>query len=333
MKVLVTGGAGYIGSHMIYSLIDQNKSVVSIDNLSTGNKNILPKSINLKYLNVGAGNDVTEFLIKENIKTVIHFAADVIVSESIENPIKYYTNNTLNTINFFNSCKKAGVKNIIFSSTAAVYGSNEKHILSEDMDTNPISPYGKSKLFSEKILSDICEAEKINFLIFRYFNVAGSDPKKRTGQISPNATHLIKVACETALGKRDKINIFGNDYNTKDGTCIRDYIHVWDLVDAHIKGIEYLEKGGSSKILNCGYGSGYSVIEVLAALEKITGKQLKINIAERRAGDPPIVIADNTQILKTLNWIPYFNDIEKIVNDALIWEERNMLNNKRNSNL
>ena len=323
MKVLVTGGAGYIGSHMIYSLIDQKKSVVSIDNLSTGNRNILPKSIKLKYLNVGAGNDVTEFLIKEDIKTVIHFAADVIVSESIENPIKYYTNNTLNTINFFKSCKDAAVKNIIFSSTAAVYGSNKKHILSEDMETNPISPYGQSKLFSEKILSDICKADKIKFLIFRYFNVAGSDPKKRTGQISPNATHLIKVACETALGKRDKISIFGDDYNTKDGTCIRDYIHVWDLVDAHIKGIEYLEKGGVSKILNCGYGSGYSVIEVLDALEKIIGKPLKRNITERRLGDPPIVIADNTKILKTLNWVPHYNNIEKIVSDALVWEEKN----------
>ena len=323
MKVLVTGGAGYIGSHMIYSLIDQNKSVVSIDNLSTGNRNILPKSIKSKYLNVGAGSDVTELLIKEDIKTVIHFAADVIVSESIQNPIKYYTNNTLNTINFFKSCKDAGVKNIIFSSTAAVYGSNKKHILSEDMETNPISPYGQSKLFSEKILSDICKADKINFLIFRYFNVAGSDPKKRTGQISPNATHLIKVACETALGKREKISIFGNNYNTKDGTCIRDYIHVWDLVDAHIRGIEYLENGGASKILNCGYGSGYSVIEVLDALEKIIGKPLKSNIAERRLGDPPVVIADNTKILKTLNWVPHYNNIEKIVSDALIWEEKN----------
>ena len=322
MKVLVTGGAGYIGSHMVYILVDNDIEVIVLDNISTGNKTLLPENVKLFEMNVGDGQSITELLKKENISTVIHFAADVSVDESVKNPLKYYLNNTSNTTKFFKSCVDAGVKNIIFSSTAAVYGASKEKILSEMVSTKPISAYGSSKLFSEKILIDTCETQKLNYVIFRYFNVAGSDPKRRTGQVMKNATHLIKVACETALGKRRKMQIFGNDYDTKDGTCIRDYIHVWDLVSAHLKALEHLENGGSSKTLNCGYGKGFSVLEVVNEIKKVSGIDFSIEITNRRMGDPAKIIADNSRILKELNWLPKYNNLEKIVIDTLEWEKK-----------
>ena len=321
MKVLVTGAAGYIGSHMLFALVDEGVDVIALDDLSTSNKDVIPPNIPFIKMNVGDGKKITDLLIKEKITTVIHFAADVIVSESIKNPLKYYLNNTSNTAKFFSSCKNAGIKNIIFSSTAAVYGSSLKDKISEDTQTKPVSAYGYSKLFSEKILTDLCGSENLSYIIFRYFNVAGSDPNKRTGQITKNATHLIKVACETALGKREKIQIFGDDYETDDGTCIRDYIHVWDPVNAHLKAISYLENGGVSKILNCGYGKGFSVLEVIKEVKKISGKNFKIEISGRRVGDPPKIIADNSLILKYLNWSPAYDRLEYIISDALNWEK------------
>ena len=320
MKVLVTGAAGYIGSHMLFALLDEGLDVIALDDLSSSSKALIPSNVPFIKMNVGDGQKITDLLIKEKITTVVHFAADVIVSESMKNPLKYYLNNTSNTAKFFNSCKNAGIKNIIFSSTAAVYSSSLINKISEDSETKPVSAYGHSKLFSEKILIDLCRSQNLNYIIFRYFNVAGSDPNKRTGQITENATHLIKVACETALGKREKIQIFGDDYETDDGTCIRDYIHVWDLVNAHLKAIFYLENGGESKTLNCGYGKGFSVLEVIKEVKKISGKNFKTEISGRREGDPPKIIADNSLILEYLNWVPKYDKLEYIISDAIKWE-------------
>ncbi len=318
-SILVTGGAGYIGSHVVRQLTKAGRKVVVLDNLSTGFKDAVIDA----ELIVGDTGDkelVSKLLDDHNVDTVMHFAAHTIVPESVSNPLKYYGNNTCCTRNLLECCSAAGVKHFIFSSTAAVYGIPEGDMTSEDTPTAPINPYGTSKLMSEMMLKDLSFATPLRHVILRYFNVAGSNPDGEIGQSTANATLLIKVACETALGKRDAIYVFGTNYDTKDGTGVRDYIHVEDLANAHIRALEYLEKGGESSTFNCGYGHGYSVREVLDTVERLNGKKLNIIEEPRRAGDPPMLIAKADRIKETLNWQPQYDDLDLIVKTSLDWE-------------
>jgi UDP-glucose 4-epimerase len=318
--ILVTGGAGYIGSHVVRQLGESGKQVLILDTLSTGFKEAV---IHGKLI-VGDTGDralVSRLLSEYNIKTVMHFAAHTIVPESIAHPLKYYANNTCSTRNLLECCAQANIKHFIFSSTAAVYGIPSTPLASEDTPTAPINPYGTSKLMSEWMLRDLSAAGDLRYVSLRYFNVAGSDPRGRIGQSTRNATLLIKVACEAAVGKRTSVTIFGTDYPTPDGTGIRDYIHVDDLADAHIKALDYLEQGGASSILNCGYGHGYSVREVLSVVERVSGQALNILEHDRRPGDPPILIAAADRIQKTLGWIPRYDDLGLIVKTSLDWEK------------
>ena len=318
--ILVTGGAGYIGSHVVRQLGESGKQVLILDTLSTGFKEAV---IHGKLI-VGDTGDhtlVSRLLSKYNIKTVMHFAAHTIVPESIAHPLKYYANNTCSTRNLLECCTRANIKHFIFSSTAAVYGIPSTPLASEDTPTAPINPYGTSKLMSEWMLRDLSAAGDLRYVSLRYFNVAGSDPRGRIGQSTRNATLLIKVACEAAVGKRASVTIFGTDYPTPDGTGIRDYIHVEDLADAHIKALDYLEQGGASSILNCGYGHGYSVREVLSVVERVSGQALNILEHDRRPGDPPILIAAADRIQKVLGWIPQYDDLGLIVKTSLDWEK------------
>ena len=318
--ILVTGGAGYIGSHVVRQLGESGKQVLILDTLSTGFKEAV---IHGKLI-VGDTGDralVSRLLSEYNIKTVMHFAAHTIVPESIAHPLKYYANNTCSTRNLLECCAQANIKHFIFSSTAAVYGIPSMPLASEDTPTAPINPYGTSKLMSEWMLRDLSAAGDLRYVSLRYFNVAGSDPRGRIGQSTRNATLLIKVACEAAVGKRASVTIFGTDYPTPDGTGIRDYIHVEDLADAHIKALDYLEQGGASLILNCGYGHGYSVREVLSVVERVSGQALNILEHDRRPGDPPILIAAADRIQKVLGWIPRYDDLGLIVKTSLDWEK------------
>ena len=319
-SILITGGAGYIGSHVVRQLTTSGRKVVVLDNLSTGFKDAVIGA----ELIVGDTGDrelVKKLLADHNVDTVMHFAAHTIVPESVSNPLKYYGNNTCCTRNLLECCSEAGVKHFIFSSTAAVYGIPEADMTSEDTPTAPINPYGTSKLMSEMMLKDLSFATPLRHVILRYFNVAGSNPEGEIGQSTEKATLLIKVACETALGKHDAIYVFGTDYDTKDGTGVRDYIHVEDLASAHIRALEYLEKGGESSTFNCGYGHGYSVREVLDTVERVNGQKLNIIEKPRRAGDPPMLIAKTDRIKETLNWQPQFDDLDLIVKTSLDWEE------------
>jgi UDP-glucose 4-epimerase len=319
--ILVTGGAGYIGSHVVRQLGEQGQHLVVLDNLSTGFKtSVLYGELILG--NTGDRELVNNILREYNIKSVIHFAAHIVVPESVSDPLKYYGNNTCNTRNLLQCCADAGVDHFIFSSTAAVYGIPQSSQASEDMQLAPINPYGTSKLMSEWMLRDLASVNKLRYVILRYFNVAGADPASRIGQSTRDATHLIKVASEAAVGSRDHVAIFGTDYPTRDGTCIRDYIHIEDLADAHIKALGYLQNKGKSTILNCGYGHGYSVREVLAAVERVSGKQLDIREQGRREGDPPELVANAAQIRNTLGWHPRFDDLNFIVKTALAWEQK-----------
>jgi UDP-glucose 4-epimerase len=318
--ILVTGGAGYIGSHVVRQLGESGKQVLILDTLSTGFKEAV---IHGKLI-VGDTGDralVSRLLSEYNIKTVMHFAAHTIVPESIAYPLKYYANNTCSTRNLLECCAQANIKHFIFSSTAAVYGIPSTPLASEDTPTAPINPYGTSKLMSEWMLRDLSAAGDLRYVSLRYFNVAGSDPRGRIGQSTRNATLLIKVACEAAVGKRASVTIFGTDYPTPDGTGIRDYIHVEDLADAHIKALDYLEQGGASSILNCGYGHGYSVREVLSVVERVSGQALNILEHDRRPGDPPILIAAADRIQKVLGWKPRYDDLDLIVKTSLDWEK------------
>jgi UDP-glucose 4-epimerase len=318
--ILVTGGAGYIGSHVVRQLGESGKQVLILDTLSTGFKEAV---IHGKLI-VGDTGDralVSRLLSEYNIKTVMHFAAHTIVPESIAYPLKYYANNTCSTRNLLECCAQANIKHFIFSSTAAVYGIPSTPLASEDTLTAPINPYGTSKLMSEWMLRDLSAAGDLRYVSLRYFNVAGSDPRGRIGQSTRNATLLIKVACEAAVGKRASVTIFGTDYPTPDGTGIRDYIHVEDLADAHIKALDYLEQGGASSILNCGYGHGYSVREVLSVVERVSGQALNILEHDRRPGDPPILIAAADRIQKVLGWKPRYDDLDLIVKTSLDWEK------------
>jgi UDP-glucose 4-epimerase len=319
--ILVTGGAGYIGSHVARQLVDAGERVVILDNLSTG----FPQAALSAELVKGDTGDrtlVSKLLAEHKIDTVMHFAAHTVVPESVSNPLKYYGNNTCSSRSLLECCRDAGVRHFVFSSTAAVYGIPASGEASEESATAPINPYGTSKLMTEWMLRDLAAATPLRYVALRYFNVAGSDPQGRIGQSTPAATLLTKVACEAAVGKRPSVSIFGTDYSTPDGTGVRDYIHVEDLADAHLKALAYLRKGGPSATLNCGYGRGYSVREVLAMVERLAGVKLDIREEPRRAGDPPTLVAQAGRIRSVLGWEPRYDDLETIVRTSLEWERR-----------
>ena len=319
--VLVTGGAGYIGSHVVRQLLERGERVVVLDNLSTGFRSAVLGG-ELVVGDVGDAVLVDRILAEHAIDTILHFAAHTIVPESVSNPLKYYGNNTCATRSLLACAAKSAVRHFVFSSTAAVYGMPASGVADEDTARDPINPYGRSKLMSEDMLRDLCAATDMRHVILRYFNVAGSDPAGRIGQSTPNATLLIKVACEHAAGKRAQISIFGTDYDTPDGTCIRDYIHVDDLATAHLAALDHLRGGGASLTLNCGYGRGYSVREVLDAVERVSGRRLAIVEQPRRAGDPPALIARSDRLRRTFGWQPRHDDLDFIVRTAFDWERR-----------
>lgn len=321
MTVLVTGGAGYIGSHMVLSLLDAGEKVVVLDNLTTGFRSAVDERATFIDGNIADSNLVAQIIKDYTVEAVIHFAGSIVVPESVENPLKYYLNNTAHSRTLIECCVNSGVKNFIFSSTAAVYGDPDIVPVAEDATLSPLSPYGTSKLMTEYMLKDCSAAYDFNFVALRYFNVAGADPHGRTGQSTANATHLIKVACQAALGQRESLSVFGTDYDTPDGTGLRDYIHVSDLANAHRCALEYLRNGGESQSINCGYGIGYSVLEVIEAVKKVSGVDFNVNIEGRRAGDSPKVVAANEKALSLLKWKPELADLEAIVTHALAWEK------------
>ena len=324
MTILVTGGAGYIGSHMVHALLDAGDSVVVLDNLSTGFDWAIPKNVPLIVGETGDQAMVGGLIAGHGIDAIIHFAASIVVPESVSDPLGYYRNNTANSRALIESAVKGGVRCCIFSSTAAVYGNPVKVPVDEDDLTQPMSPYGWSKLMTEIMLRDAGRAHDLRYVILRYFNVAGADPQLRTGQSTQNATHLIKVAAETALGTRAKIDVFGTDYPTPDGTCIRDYIHVADLVRAHSDALAYLRQGGHSQTLNCGYGHGFSVLEVIDAVKRVAKVDFRVEKVSRRAGDPAQIVAASDRIRSVLGWRPQFDDLTTIVSHALGWERKLM---------
>ena len=320
-KILVTGGAGYIGSHVVRLLTRDGRPVVVLDNLSTGFENAV-LGAELVVGDTGDSEVVTRLLDEHKVDTVLHFAAHTIVPESVSDPLKYYGNNTCCTRNLLECCSKAGVKHFIFSSTAAVYGIPDDTFCTEESPLSPINPYGTSKLMSEMMLRDLGKATDMRHVILRYFNVAGSDPDGRIGQSTEKATLLIKVAAEVAVGKREQLYVFGTDYPTDDGTGVRDYIHVDDLAEAHIKALDYLRNGGDSVTLNCGYGHGYSVREVIDAVNRVNGTPIKVKEEPRRAGDPPALIARADKAKELLGWEPRYDDLDFIVKTSLDWERK-----------
>lgn len=321
MTVLVTGGAGYIGAHMVIELIDNGADVVVLDDLSTGFEWAVASQARLVVGDVGDQKRVEDLIKQHRIEAVIHFAGSIVVPDSVTDPLGYYLNNTVKSRALIAACVNGGVDKFIFSSTAAIYGIPEANPVHEDAGMQPISPYGTSKLMTEWMLRDTALAHPFNYVALRYFNVSGADPKGRCGQSTPKATHLIKVACETALGKRPRLEIYGRDYDTPDGTCIRDYIHVLDLVRAHMDALEYLNGSKPSICLNCGYGHGFSVLEVIAAVERAYGDKIGVVDAPRRAGDAPALIAGSDKIRDVLGWRPRHDDLDEIVAHALTWEK------------
>jgi len=322
MGVLVTGGAGYIGSHMVHELRDAGQRLVVIDNLSTGHRWAVPGDVPLVIGDVANQKLVGEVIKEYAVDAIIHFAGSIVVPESMANPLGYYHNNTVKSRDLIACALYSGVKHFIFSSTAAVYGMPKKSPVAEDAPLAPISPYGSSKMMTEIMLHDTAAAHDFAYVALRYFNVAGADPKGRCGQSTPNATHLIKVAAQTALGQRPYMEVFGTDYNTPDGTCVRDYIHVSDLVRAHSAALHHLRSGGGSQILNCGYGSGFSVLDVIDAVKRASGVDFDVRKAERRAGDPASLVAKADKLPKVLDWKPRHDDLDAIVSHALAWENR-----------
>jgi UDP-glucose 4-epimerase len=322
MAVLVTGGAGYIGSHMVLALADAGEQVVVLDDLSTGVRRAVDKRARLVVGDVGDERLVKRLVATHGIDEIIHFAARIVVPDSVSDPLGYYLANTVKSRALFAAAIGAGVQRLIFSSTAAVYGMPGLEPVAEDTPTVPISPYGTSKLMTEWMLRDAAAAHGLAYVTLRYFNVAGADPTGRAGQSTPNATHLIKIACETALGKRRQLEVFGTDYPTPDGTGIRDYIHVSDLVAAHLDALRHLRKGGANLTLNCGYGRGHSVLEVIETVKRIAGVDFKTVIRPRRAGDPASVVARADRIRTELGWNPRLDDLAAIVSHALAWERR-----------
>jgi len=320
VTIIITGGAGYIGSHAVLAFQDAGHDVAVVDDLSTGRREAVPPGVAFYDADAGDRYFMKDLLVSRKVSSVVHFAGSLIVPESLEQPLFYYRNNTAVSRDLIEACVAAGVRRFIFSSTCAVYGIAERLPLSEESPTNPINPYGRSKLMTEWILADAARAYDLSFVSLRYFNVAGADPASRTGQSTPKATQLIKIACEAVVGARHGVTVFGEDYDTPDGTCIRDYIHVSDLADAHVAALAYLESGGESRVLNCGYGHGYSVRQVLETVQEVAGRELVVRSGPRRAGDPPALFADVTQIRKALGWRPTRDDLHGIVANALEWE-------------
>ena len=327
MTVLVTGGAGYIGSHMVLRLIDAGEDVIVLDNLVTGFDWAVDGRARLVVGNAGDADLVAGILAKNAVESIIHFAGSVVVPESVTDPLKYYHNNTAVSRSLLEAAVTGGVKHFIFSSTAAVYGMTGLDPVSEEVPLNPLSPYGKSKLMTEMMLADVAAAHPITYGVLRYFNVAGADPGGRVGQSTSGATHLIKVAAQAALGQRDKVGIFGTDYPTRDGTGIRDYIHVSDLAEAHALLLGYLRKGGASTTMNCGYGQGFSVREVIRTVREVTGADFVAEELPRRPGDPASVVARADKVRQVLGWVPKHDDLDKIVRDSLAWERHLMMRN------
>ncbi len=323
MRVLVTGGAGYIGSHMAHLLVGLGHSVVVADNLSTGTRTLVPNEAEFVELDVRETERLQDLLVRHRVEAVLHFAASTVVPESVAKPLEYYSNNVGASLSLLQAVVGANVPTLIFSSTAAVYGEpTDGHHVTEDSAVQPVSPYGASKAVVERMIVDAATAHGIRYAVLRYFNAAGADPSGRTGQSTPHATHLIKVACEVATGKRDSLTIFGTDYPTPDGTGIRDYIHVWDLVEIHRLALEHLANGGESLVANCGYGRGHSVAEVVRAVERAAGKPVAVTTGPRRPGDVAVVVAAADRARELLSWSPRHDDIDQIVGDAFEWERR-----------
>ena len=323
--VLITGGAGYIGSHTVLACRARDYRVVVLDDLSTGHRSLVPRDVPLIEGDSGGRGHLEQVFGDHDVGAVIHFAGDIVVPESVAAPLKYYRNNTCKTRNLIQACVDHGIGQFIFSSTAAVYGDPAVVPVSESSPTLPINPYGCSKLMSEWILRDTAAAHDFRYVALRYFNVAGADPEGRSGQATPNATHLIKVACQAATGKRSHIDLFGEDYETPDGTCIRDFVHVSDLAEAHVTALSHLGQGGESLTLNCGYGRGYSVREVLDAVEREAGLTLDVRPAPRRPGDAANLISDPARLIDRLDWHPKYDDLDFIVRTALNWEQRSSI--------
>ncbi len=316
---MVTGGAGYIGSHVVRHLREAGHAVVVYDNLSTGHAWAIGDA-ELIEADLADQARLRSVLQAGRFDGVLHFAAHIVVPESVSHPVKYYSNNTRNTLNLLECCQEAGLRFFVFSSTAAVYGIPDTVSVDEDAPLQPINPYGASKMMSERMLMDLGAASDLRYVSLRYFNVAGADPEGRQGQSTPDATHLIKVACQAATGQRGGITVFGTDYGTADGTCERDYIHVEDLASAHVRALDYLEQGGESQVLNCGYGCAYSVLQVLEAVKRVSGVDFDVHYGERREGDPPALMADAGRIREVLGWQPEYDNLDQIVGDALAWE-------------
>lgn len=319
-NILITGGAGYIGSHVVKALKNSGHKLFIYDNLSTGYREAITEG----ELIVGDLSDerrLEDVFKEKNISAVLHFAGSIIVSESVKDPLSYYSNNTVNSYRLISLCKKYNVKNFIFSSTAAVYGIPDGGICSENSPLQPINPYGESKLMTEKMLRDYSHSSDFNYVAIRYFNVAGASPEGDIGQSLPVATHLVHIASEVANGKRKALEVYGTDYNTPDGTCIRDYIHVSDLADAHVRALQYLLEGGKSEIVNCGYGHGFSVSEVVKRVKEVTGINFKVVESPRRPGDPDILISKADKIQTLLNWKPKYDDLNIIIKSAYEWEK------------
>ena len=323
IPVLVTGGAGYIGSHAVLALLDRGWPVAVIDDLSNGTREIVPEGVPFYEGSIADRALVERIFSEQSIGAIMHFAGSIVVPESVEKPLDYYRNNTIGSHSLISAAVASGVKHILFSSTAAVYGAPERVPIDEEDAKLPINPYGASKLMTERMLVDASAAHDLNYGALRYFNVSGADPEGRAGQIGKGSTHLIKVAVEAVVGKRDHVDVFGDDYPTPDGTCIRDYIHVSDLADAHVLALQHLiEHEHENLTLNCGYGKGLSVLEVLDAVDRVNGRAIRREMKPRRAGDPPELVASNRRLLATLDWKPRFADIDTIVTHALQWERK-----------
>lgn len=322
MAILVTGGGGYIGSHMVLALLDAGEDVVVLDNLSTGFRWAVAPPARLVVGDIGDEALVKLLIQQHQIEAIIHFAGSIVVPESVSDPLGYYLNNTVKSRALMAAAVAGGVKHFIFSSTAAVYGNPAVTPVPEDAPLQPMSPYGSSKLMTEIMLADAARAHDLTYVALRYFNVAGADPQGRSGQSTPRATHLIKVACETASGKRPYMEVFGTDYPTADGTCVRDYIQVTDLARAHTAALAHLRKGGESQILNCGYSKGYSVLQVIEAVRRVSGVDFEVRQSPRRAGDPASIVAGSARIRQLLGWVPKHDDLDGIVAQALAWEKK-----------
>lgn len=322
MAVLVTGGAGYIGSHVALELADDGEKVVVLDNLSTGIRRLVPPGVEFVEGDIGDEDLLGRILDEHRIESIVHLAGSIVVPDSVADPLGYYLNNTVKSRNLLAAAVAHGIKTFIFSSTAAVYGVPRATPVTEDAPLQPISPYGASKLMTERMLADTAAAFPLRFCALRYFNVAGADAASRSGQATPRATHLIKIASEVVMGKRAYLEIFGTDYPTPDGTCVRDYIHVTDLARAHWHALQFLRGGGGNLVLNCGYGRGFSVLEVIETVKRVSRMDFEVRMAPRRPGDPAELVAGTQLIRQTLPWRPQFDDLELIVEHALNWERK-----------